>query len=122
MENIFINCSNHPSINWSEPQIEAALKYGKIVDIQFPNVDCDLTNKEIDDLAESYAKRIMEYNPAAVMCMGEFVTCYKIVEILKKNNIKVLASCTKRETEEAIQDDGSIIKNARFVFAGFREF
>lgn len=35
---MFINFSNHPSILWAEEERNAALKYGTIEDLAFPQV------------------------------------------------------------------------------------
>ena len=76
---IFVNCSNHPSAKWSAAQREAAEQYGKIVDIPFPAVACDLTDMQLEELAQQTAAEILAKKPAAVMCMGEFVVCFRIV-------------------------------------------
>ena len=36
---VFINLSNHRSENWGNDQIEAASRFGEIVDLPFPNVE-----------------------------------------------------------------------------------
>lgn len=36
---MLINCSNHPSRLWGDPQKEAAKVYGEIMDIPFPQVN-----------------------------------------------------------------------------------
>ncbi len=48
----FVNFSNHPSGGWSELQKNAAEEYGTIIDIPFPAVGCELTDRQMDDLAE----------------------------------------------------------------------
>ena len=44
---IFVNCSNHPSNRWSETQTKAAEEYGKIIDVPFPVVECDLSSEQL---------------------------------------------------------------------------
>ena len=119
---IFVNCSNHPSVKWSAEQKEAAEQYGKITDIPFPAVACDLTDMQLEELAERTATEILEKKPTAVMCMGEFVVCFRIVQKLKKTGINVLASCSERHTVEYVDKDGTVHKEAAFVFQGFREY
>lgn len=34
---MFINLTNHPSDKWSKEQLEAARKYGEVVELVFPN-------------------------------------------------------------------------------------
>ena len=93
----FVNCSNHPSRLWSVMQRETAEKYGEIVDI-------------------------LALEPTAVMCMGEFVVCFRIVQKLKARGIKVLASCSERRATEHVKEDGTVQKETLFVFQGFREY
>ena len=121
-KDIFVNCSNHPSEGWQDSQKNAALEYGEIVDIPFPNVDSRITNEELDALVDDTVNKIMEYKPKAVMLMGEFVTSYKIVNKLKENNIKVLVSVTERNSKEVKGSDGVITKTSVFDFKGFREY
>ena len=78
----FVNCSNHPSGGWLKAQKDAAEKYGIITDIPFPAVRCNLTDQQMEDLAEQMTAKIMEMQPEAVMCMGEFVLCFRIVQKL----------------------------------------
>lgn len=118
----FVNCSNHPSVNWSDPQKAAAEKYGKIVDVPFPAVATNLSDAQLQELAEKTTEAIIDKNPETVMCMGEFVVCFRIVQKLKAKGICVLASCTERQAVEYIEDDGTVRKQTIFVFQGFREY
>lgn len=118
----FINCSNHPSSRWSTPQREAAEKYGKIADVPFPAVACNLTDAQLEELADQTTADILAQDPAAVMCMGEFVVCFRIVQKLKAKGIKVVASCSERQAVEHIEEDGTVHKEAVFIFRGFREY
>lgn len=122
LKNIFINCSNHPSDAWDDKQIEAANGYGEIVDIPFPKISVSMSDEELSSLVNRYVEKIMEYKPKAVMCMGEFVTCFKIVEKLKAQGVVVLASVTKRKSVELKLDDGVIRKVSEFKFFGFRKY
>lgn len=119
---MFVNCSNHPSDDWPDIQREAANKYGEIVDVIFPTVPCNIPGSQLDELANQAYQEIMKYNPDAVMCMGEFVVCYKIVTKLKKAGIKVLASCSDRVAVVHTEKDGSVKKETVFKFMGFREY
>ena len=96
----FVNCSNHPSGGWLKAQKDAAEKYGTITDIPFPAVRCNLTDQQMEDLAEQMTAKIMEMQPEAVMCLGEFVLCFRIVQKLKAKGIRVLASCSERKAVE----------------------
>ena len=118
----FVNCSNHMSGTWSEKQRDAAELYGEIVDFPFPQVACDSSDDEINRIADETAERILQYRPAAVMCMGEFVVCFRIVEKLKAKGVKVLASVTERNAKEEIVRGGKVVKESLFEFQGFREY
>ena len=102
----FVNFSNHPSRGWSELQRNAAEEYGTIIDIPFP----------------AMTKKIIGVQPDAVMCMGEFVLCFKIVQKLKAKGICVLASCSERKAVEHMEKDGTIRKESIFAFCRFREY
>lgn len=119
---IFVNCSNHPSAGWSRRQIIEASHYGKIVDIPFPQVACDLSDEELECLAEQVTEEILKQEPNAVMCMGEFVVCFRIVQKLKEKGIRVLASCSERKSVEHINEDGTVQKESVFQFMGFRKY
>lgn len=121
-EKVFINCSNHPSETWCAEQKKAAEEYGRIVDIRFPEVDPGWTNAQVNAEAERICGEIDQYNAAAVMCQGEFTLTYAIISRLKEKGITVLAACSRRRTEEIINDDGSTQKKALYSFEGFREF
>ncbi len=58
---MFINVSNHHSSKWSFKQTEAAKEYGTIVDIPFPNVSPYYTKEEVENLANEYLKKILEF-------------------------------------------------------------
>ena len=117
-----VNFSNHPSDNWSKEQISEALKYGEIIDMPFPDVDPELDSDEISRLACEYTEKILEYDPAAVMCQGEMTLCFKVVETLKSKGILVLAACSTREVSCDTLPDGSVLKTQKFRFVRFRSY
>lgn len=118
----FVNCSNHPSSKWASDQCEAAEEYGEIIDVRFPLVPPTATNEELNLLVEETLEKIMNAMPVAVMCMGEFVVCYRLVNRLKDQGIPVYASCSERESKEYIDETGAIRKESTFEFKGFREY
>lgn len=118
----FINCSNHPSANWCREQREAAEVYGRIEDFPFPEVEPGWDREQICECAERLCKAILEREPEAVMCQGEFTLTYAIVDRLKKEPVKVLAACSRRAAEECRKEDGSIEKRTVFQFVKFREY
>lgn len=119
---IFINLSNHPSSGLSAEQTNAAQKYGEIRDVKFPNVPSDAFGAEVEAIVmETFAKAMAE-QPAAVMCAGEPVVCFKLVEMFKASDVTVLAAVTDRVSEEIQNPDGTTTKVSKFCFKGFREF
>ena len=117
MRDIFINFSNHRSDFWCEKQIDAAEKYGMIIDIPFPAVDSCCTEQEIEKAGEKYYKEIMHFDPAAVLCQGEFTLAVNVITRLKKRGVKVVAACSERNVSEI---GGS--KESMFDFVQFREY
>lgn len=117
MEAIFINFTNHPSAVWDQKQLEEARKYGVIQDIPFPNVDPQSSEADIKILGNQYYVKIMSYQPAAVLCQGEFTLAVYVIERLKKAGVTVLSACTKR-----IVTINGEKKTSVFVFEQFREY
>jgi len=50
----FFNISNTPSFQWSPEQIAAAEKFGKIIDIPFPELSSKAGSKEIERFADNF--------------------------------------------------------------------
>lgn len=129
-ESMFINVSNHPSNKWSKEQYQAAKQYGDIVDFVFPQIDPTFTTKEVKDLVDDYFIKIeairkennLSPSNITVMVSGEFTFSFYLVEILKANGYRPVCACTKRESEEVLQEDGSTLKLAKFTFIQFREY
>ena len=117
MEKVFINFTNHSSDAWEEKQLEAAGKYGQIVDLPFPNVCTHAGEKDIEALGEEYCEKILRQNPAAVLCQGEFSLTFFVVTRLRANGVKVLTACSERK----VVQKGNV-KSSIFEFAGFREY
>lgn len=115
---MLLNLSNHPSTNWPESQKKAAIEtFGSIEDLPFPQIDPNWDEDKIDELAAEYLLKIMQINPAAVHIMGELTFAFKLVDRLKAENIKCVASTTVREASE---ENG--IKISVFRFIRFREY
>ena len=81
-----------------------------------------MTKEEIQEMAESYIARILEYQPVAVMCQGEFTLTYHVVRLLKEHGITVVSACSERKSVEKKKEDGTVYKSAVFRFAQFREY
>lgn len=127
---MFINVSNHPSNKWSKEQYQAAVKFGDIVDFAFPQIDPNLTTSAVKETVDNYFNDIeklrkennLSQNDIIVMVSGEFTFTFHLVEILKTNGYRPVCACTKRESEEVLQEDGSTLKLAKFTFVQFREY
>ncbi len=100
---MLINLSNHPSRYWSQLQLEAAKKYGEVIDIDFPNINANEGESYIEELAEKYLHEILVFvdkcgsENCIVHIMGEqnfsFVTVNKLMSI----GIKCIASASDRK-------------------------
>lgn len=119
---MFLNISNHSSEFWSEEQLKAAQMFGEIRDYPFPSVQACATREEIIELAGRIVANVVEMQPEAVMCQGEFTLTYALVKGLKEKGVTVLAACTERNTKETQQPDGTISKTSIFKFVQFREY
>ena len=121
---MFINFSNHPSDKWETAQIDAARKYGEIVDIPFPAVSPDGDEEYISKLADDYIERIVD-TPGqieAVMVQGEFNLTYAFVNRLIAKGIKAFSACTARSVKEIQDEMGVVKKESVFQFVRFREY
>lgn len=118
---MFINLSNHPSTEWSENQKKAAMEYGEIVDLPFPNVNPDADEIEIEQLAKQYYQKIMD-TANGVACvvhpMGEMCLAFALISLLLKNNIVCLASTSKRHSVKMDNNTKKIV----FDFVKFRKY
>ena len=122
MGKVFVNLSNHASVNWQKEQREAAEKYGEIVDVPFPYVSSLFSEADIDAIGKETVKKITEMDPTAVMCQGEFTLTYRIVTELLKKGIPCVAACTERIAREIVSEDGTILKTSEFRFVRFRNY
>ena len=118
----FINHTNHPSNRWSAEQIAAAEVFGEILDLPFPAVNPYATSEEIRELVELNLQKILELEPAAVLCQGEFNYTFEMTARLKSFGVKVLAATSERVSIEEIQPDGSTRQISNFRFVKFREY
>lgn len=116
---MFINYSNHPSKEWGEKQLQAAMQYGPILDIPFPSISPELTEEEMDRLAARQAQLILSYGSPTVMVQGEAVFSFRLVTILKSRGLTVLAACSNREATVCTLADGTAVKESAFRFVRF---
>lgn len=118
---LFINLSNHPSSTWQPAQLAAAKQYGEIIDIDFPAVDALYEPEMVDHLANQHAQDII--NRGAPTCitahvMGEMTLTFRIVELLKAQGIRCVASTTERIVTDLTDNR----KETQFSFVQFREY
>lgn len=122
MDPIFVNLSNHNSDTWGAEQKNAAMKLGRIVDIPFPAVNANGSEKDIHELAIQIVEQVLNLHPVGVMCQGEFTLTYQIVTLLKQQGIPVYAACTERIVREKVESTGTIVKESEFRFVQFRKY
>ena len=120
---MLINFSNHPISQWESNQIkEAEEMYGNCVDLPFPHVDPAKDKTYTESLANEYLKKIIglleKTSEKYVHIMGELTFTNIMVDKLKKNNIKCLASTSNRKVK--IIESGE--KVSFFHFVRFREY
>ena len=118
---MFINFSDHPSCDWSNEQKNAAMKYGEIIDIPFPEVLPEADEEQIDSLAEEYADRMIAMRPAAVMCQGEYSVTFNVALRLIGAGITVLSACTEK-CVISIREGVNVKSEALFSFVRFRRY
>jgi hypothetical protein len=117
-QTIFLNISNHPSVNWSEAQTYAALQFaGRVLDLPFPEVPPEVDTPLVYEIARQTVDSIPD-NVTHAMVMGEFTLVYALVGLLREKGIIPLTATTIRLVEEF--QDGS--KLSRFEFVRFREY
>ncbi len=121
---MFINLTNHPSDRWSEEQRNAALEYGQIVDIPFPQVPPEANEDYIALLADSLMLNVLtkrrqtNLEPIVVHLAGEHTLVYALVSRLRHAGIRCVASTTQRVAEE----EANGMKLSQFRFVRFREY
>lgn len=121
---MLINLSNHPSNQWSDKQFKSATKkFKSVYDLPFPHISPKANSKQVIGKARKYYEKVLKIIKSskdksnAVHLMGELTFVYQLTQMLKKKNIKVIASTTDRIVEEK---DGK--KIVIFNFVRFREY
>ncbi len=121
---MLLNLSNHSVVNWSDKQLKIAEeKFGKTVDIPFPQIDPKADETEIIELAKNYFSICNEKiknsgdKVNAVHLMGEFTFVFALANMLIKEGITCVASTTVRNTTE---NKGK--KISEFQFVKFRKY
>lgn len=121
MKTVFLNHTNHPYEKWGVLQKEKASVFGTVVDFPFPQIPAEMSGEDVKLLAIENSRKIIELQPVAVLCQGEFCYTIAMTEILKAHHIIVLCACSERYSREKVLPNGSVIKTSEFVFVQFRE-
>lgn len=119
---MLINFTNHPAARWSEAQRMTARQYGAVVDLPFPEVDPAASETSLDAIASLYVRRILAMVPDAVLCQGECTLVYRVTRLLLVQGVPVLAACSRRQSVEQPQPDGTTLKRSVFAFTRFRRY
>lgn len=118
---MLINLSNHPLNKWSHAQIEAALRYGKIIDLPFPAVKADGDEAYISDLADEYVRKVLSLSDgekSTIHLMGEMTLTFAILKRLQERGFRCIASTSERLVEDLAQGHKEVI----FQFVRFRDY
>ena len=121
-EKIFVNHTNHPSDKWSVAQKLAAEKFGRIIDLPFPDIPPNFDTVEVHELVMKNLREIIKLSPVAVLCQGEFNYTVAMVEELKKIDIEVMAATSERVVSVIQESDGSTKRVSIFNFVRFRPY
>ena len=120
---MLINCTNHPYEILNTSQRDAANRlYGEVADLPFPQVDPTLDSGGIRRMVTEYAAMIEEKKPDVVLAAGEFTFLFMLVDRLLTDGVKVICTCSRRNTVEVKNADGTNEKKAVFFFEQFRPY
>ena len=110
----FINMTNHPSAKWSDEQKRAASEYGIVVDYTPPSVSPYANEIEINDLAEEYLQKIIDFSQemevTAIHAMGEQSFMFAFVKKAQAHGFRCVVSTTVRQPSN------------HFTFYQFRDY
>jgi len=119
-EKAFVNLSNHPSSDWTDKQLKAAERYGKVVDVAFPAIPPEADEQAISQIAAQYVAMIRDMTKdksVTLHIMGEMTFVFRIVSQLNSLGITCVASTTERIAYET--DAGKL---SVFHFVRFRKY
>ena len=115
---MLLNFTNHPFLSWSENQKNHAIEeFVEVIDFQFPEIDPELDEMELEKLVRKYLEEILAQKPSAVHIMGEMNFTFQMIYFLMQNKIPCYASTSYREMEKK----GDRIINT-FEFKRFRKY
>lgn len=119
-EKVFVNLSNHPSSDWTENQLKAAERYGKVIDVDFPIIPPEADEQAISQIAAQYVAMIRDMTKdksVTLHIMGEMTFVFRVVSRLNSLGITCVASTTERIAYET--DAGKL---SVFHFVRFRKY
>lgn len=123
MDVLLVNHTNHPFRAWPLAEQQAASEtYTRVVDLLMPMIEADSSELQVAALAEAYVDRILDLQPTAVLCQGEYCYTYAMVSRLKAAGVRVLAACSERVVEEHQNEDGTVRRVSHFCFTCFRQY
>ena len=117
-----INFTNHPYEMWDEGQKKAAAAFGDIKEIPFPEVNPETKEEELDTIAKEYTEKVLALHDPVVLLQGEFTLSFRLVQLLKAEDLQVVAACSKRNVREWKDDEGKYHKEMLFDFVQFRRY
>lgn len=120
---LFINLSNHPIEKWDIKQFDAAVKYGEMRELIFPNIPPEWSVEEVNTLVREFFFKIenlaisFERKTVTVHLMGEPIFCFLLANKLLYKGYNVVVSTTERCVKELNNE-----KVSHFKFVRFREY
>lgn len=121
---MLINLSNHPYSTWDEPQKQAVeSKYGKVVDLTFPQVDPRADISRVKQLAEEFLREtILLFSDGdgmdnAIHISGEDCFVFQYVTMAKEKGLNCICSTTPH-----IVKSGNHVKTSVFQFTRLRNY
>lgn len=116
---MLINLSNHPSSKWPKEQMEAAKKYGEIIDMPFPVIDPAGDEEYVKETADEYVQKVLDIacdKQVTVHLMGEMTLTYALLERFKEHGIPCIAATTERIVSEEKGVKVSIFRFVKFRY------
>lgn len=120
-EAVFLNLSNHPSASWSKEQLDAAKIYGRVEDMNFPQISPTASADDISLMVSGTEEKILSSyadKKLTVHVMGEMSFTCKLVSRLRAYGIRCVVSTTTRDVKEL----GNGKRETIFHFVRFRDY
>jgi hypothetical protein len=115
---MLLNFTNHPFDSWDVAQQNAAIEeFAEVQDYQFPEINPELDEMELEKLVRKYLEEILALKPSAVHIMGEMNFTFQMIYFLMQSKIPCFASTSDRQMEKS----GDQIINT-FKFKRFRKY